>query len=199
MTVKSAILAAACAAAGVSGPLLLGSAESSAMPARSGTCLDAPRPGQHAHAHDQDRPAGAKRWPKWLYNEWRDEAGTGRIRYAELVSESPRPAAPGFSGPKLVLTLRKGGAGDDVILTVSEGQFDCPGAVCEINARFDGGEPHIYTAEPAQSSRRAVTLVEDEHEFVQNIKQADTLLLKTTLRTAANCEFAFNTAGLRWP
>jgi len=176
----------------------LNGAEASLEPRISKICVDPPRLGS-ARRNAENTHRVPRPWSRWLYNTWHDDVEGDDIRYAELVSDGLDPAS-GRAGLKLVLTLRRGGQQQDVILTLSEDQFDCPGPVCEVGARFDGGELQTYAARPAQNSSRSLTLIDAaEQTFMRNVKQADTLLLKTDLRMAAGCEFVFHTAGLRWP
>lgn len=199
MTVRSALLAIVWAMAGVCMPLSQSGATVSASTAKHGElCASIQGQTQVSSVRQRNHPVPARHWPKWLYNEWQDEAERQPARYAELVSESPGVAV-GRAGVKLVLTLRQSQLGDDVILTLSADKFNCPDRKCHIHASFNGGEPVIYQGRYAQSSLRTVALVGNQDTFIQNIKQTNTLLLRVDLGAAADCEFVFHTAGLRWP
>lgn len=200
MADKSAVLATIWAMIGIFGTVSHSGAKSLVKPTENNEmCVTAQHPDSMLRDGKDTVRAAARHWPRWLYNEAEDEVEGRQIRYAELVSASPNAAAFGRDGPKLVLTLRRGGPQEDVMLTLSEDQFDCPGSACKVKVQFDEGELQTYAARPAHNSVRALTLIDNEQTFVQHIQQANTLLLKADLRVAADCEFVFHTAGLRWP
>lgn len=139
-------------------------------------------------------------WPKWLYNEWRDRVSQTPTRYAELLSENAvRSRARQGAATRLAITLRSGPEGDDVILTLSKGRFNCVRSYCQLLARFDDGAILGYTGVAASSENANAVVLNEYASFVRHIRKSDSLMIRAELESEGTRDFSFDTVGLRWP
>jgi len=142
----------------------------------------------------------ARPWPKWLYNEWRDRANESPTRYAELLSDnSVQVRAQQGAHTRLAITLRSGPEGDDVILTLSKGRFECVRSYCQLMARFDNGAFLVYTGAALRSENANAILLNEYSSFLRQIRKASSLVIRAELEQEGSRDFAFDTVGLRWP
>lgn len=136
----------------------------------------------------------------WRYTQSKDEMRGTVTRFATLPAITEHSFAfPYSGGSKLVITLRRTGNADEVLLSVTKGQFTSCISHCTISARFDDGKVLTYTGSAAADGSHDVIFINEVSGFVRRIGQAKTLILEPEFFREGRRQFTFNVGGLRWP
>ncbi|MBQ6656690.1 MAG: hypothetical protein IJM64_05350 [Ottowia sp.] len=168
----------------------------------------APEPSELAPAAEEPQASASPAEPEapkpnWTYSESRDEMRNEVGAYfARAISKNEVNLGFPHGKARLLLTLRKSKKqGDDVMLTISEGQMDCLFQGCEMSARFDD-EP-VQTVRMAGSSDFLsgtifIARPRAAREFAAKLKKHQRLIVEVPLSNRLPEQFSFDISGLEW-
>ena len=131
----------------------------------------------------------------WVYHDDEDAEAGGRVRSAYVFARDPiGPAEAGKQAPRARLVLRQHPQwGDDVYLLSERGPFTC-GSPCELQVRFDDGEPRTVPGEIPETGEHAI-FVKDFDYFVARLPDATKVQIEVTLADGGPQTVVFEVGG----
>ena len=131
----------------------------------------------------------------WVYHDDEDAEAGGQVRTAYIFAQDPiGPAEAGKQAPRARLVLRRHPQwGDDVYLLSERGPFTC-GTPCELQVRFDDGEPRTVPGEIPDTGEHAI-FVKDFDYFVARLPDAKKVQIEVTLADGGAQTVVFEVGG----
>ena len=138
---------------------------------------------------------------KWNYEEIQDEMGRGNTKIAFVKSLNKVEFDFPYQGAqRATLMLRiHPEYGNDVILSIKQGQFLCNFDGCTVNVRFGEGEPVKYTASGPSDQSATLLFINNYKDFLANIKKVNRVSIEAQFFQEGNRVFHFDVSGLKWP
>ncbi len=137
---------------------------------------------------------------RWRYQSDKDSMRDVTSDFAANVSKNSVDIGAPYGHVELQILLRKGPKfGNDVIVSLSEGQVSCnilDG--CTIAARFDQGKIETFRASGSDSPLHPALFVRNVNGFVARLRTAKSVVLEVPTFTAGARQFEFDVAGLDW-
>lgn len=139
----------------------------------------------------------------WTYHENKDEMRNTVNYYATKLSENEvNFNFPYHGGSKAKITLRKHSEyGNDIIISISKGQFSCRYDSCSISAKFDDNKVEKYTVGESSSGSSDVLFISGQKnlkKFVSNLKKSKKVILELNFFDHGKEQFTFDIEGLDW-
>lgn len=108
---------------------------------------------------------------------------------------------PYSGGSKLTLILRKNSKNQDVLLSISKGQFICGMNECEAQFKFDDKPIQSITmseSDTHQSDALFVAYDKTEDEIIKQIKLSKKLVVEVKFYQEGAKQFTFDVSNLNW-
>lgn len=138
----------------------------------------------------------------WLYETKKDEMRGIETKFALTQSmNTVKFDFPYNGGSKLLLTIRKKGNDQDVMLAISKGQFICGIQKCEVIFKFDDKPLKSVTmvgSDTHQSDTLFVAFDKTESEIINQIKSSNKLVVEVKFYQEGSKQFTFNVSNLNW-
>jgi hypothetical protein len=136
----------------------------------------------------------------WNYREHKDEMAEQPVRTAEVSSVNHVEFDFLYRGAQQArLQLRAHPRyGNDAMLRIDRGQFNCAVSGCSVRVKFDDGEPQNYfMGEPDDHSTETL-FFSDYNTFVAKLRKASIVRIEAGFFQQGNHTFEFRTDGLDW-
>lgn len=136
----------------------------------------------------------------WNYSD-REDAMTGKTSHTALVlSTNEIEFDFPYSKPQRArLTLRKHPRyGNDVILAIERGQFNCRSDSCSVRVRFGDGQAQTFSMSEPQDNSSTQLFFDNYKRFVDQLRTVDTLRIEAQFYQEGNRVFEFGVDGLEW-
>lgn len=139
----------------------------------------------------------------WRYKETKDEMRNKTSYFASKTSNNTIELSfPYQGGSSITLMLRKHSEyGDDVMFTLSKGQFSCRIDGCNISVKFDDGNIEKYEVSEAESGSNDVLFLSGRKsmkKFMDKLKSAKKMVIEFPIYDYGRAQFTFDTQGLEW-
>lgn len=139
----------------------------------------------------------------WRYKETKDEMRNKTSYFASKTSNNTIELSfPYQGGSSITLMLRKHSEyGDDVMFTLSKGQFSCRIDGCNISVKFDDGNIEKYAVSEAESGSNDVLFLSGRKsmkKFMDKLKSAKKMVIEVPIYDYGRAQFTFDTQGLEW-
>lgn len=139
----------------------------------------------------------------WRYKETKDEMRNKTSYFASKTSNNTIELSfPYQGGSSITLMLRKHSEyGDDVMFTLSKGQFSCRIDGCSISVKFDDGNIEKYAVSEAESGSNDVLFLSGRKsmkKFMDKLKSAKKMVIEVPIYDYGRAQFTFDTQGLEW-
>lgn len=136
----------------------------------------------------------------WDYYENEDEMDNSKRYFAYTVSKNKLEFEfPYNGGSELILTLRKGKDGTDVILRIDKGQF--MGGLFGnevIRVKFDDNKPINFTYSSPDTGSSEVIFINNEKKFISLLKTAKKVKIEPMFFDVGSMIVDFDVDGLEW-
>ncbi|BCW89133.1 hypothetical protein sos41_22890 [Alphaproteobacteria bacterium SO-S41] len=121
-------------------------------------------------------------------------------KFACLISDTTLHFDFPYGDVSANLCIRKSPRwGNDVILSVSKGQFLCKYDGCSVRVRFDKNAVATYSVlEPSDNSTTSL-FVQGFDKFVSRTRKADVTIIEAEFYQSGWHQMVFETSGLKWP
>lgn len=136
----------------------------------------------------------------WKYTTEVDKMTSKKNYYAAIGSTNQLEfAAPYDGGSTAVITVRNQNKSNDVVLTISKGQFVCStGDGCTIKVRFDSDPAISFQADGPSDGSSDVLFLKPVGKFIKNIKKAKKVIVQAEFYEEGLKEMEFSPDGLKW-
>lgn len=139
----------------------------------------------------------------WRYKETKDEMRNKTSYFASKTSDNTIELSfPYQGGSSITLMLRKHSEyGNDVMFTLSKGQFSCRIDGCNISVKFDDGNIEKYAVSEAESGSNDVLFLSGRksmNKFMGKLKSAKKMVVEFPIYDYGRAQFTFDTQGLEW-
>lgn len=139
----------------------------------------------------------------WRYKETKDEMRNKTSYFASKTSNNTIELSfPYQGGSSITLMLRKHSEyGNDVMFTLSKGQFSCRIDSCNISVKFDDGNIEKYAVSEAESGPNDVLFLSGKKnmkKFMDKLKSAKKMVIEFPIYDYGRAQFTFDTQGLEW-
>ena len=139
----------------------------------------------------------------WQYKESKDEMRNKTSYFASKLSNNAvNLTFPYQGGSKISLMLRKHSEyGNDVMLSLSKGQFTCRIDGCHISVKFDEGNVEKYSMSEPESGTNDVLFISDSKsikKFMDKLKKSKKMVIEVQIYDYGRAQFTFDTQGLEW-
>lgn len=139
----------------------------------------------------------------WKYREAKDEMRNKTSYFASKSSNNSLELSfPYQGGSNLILTLRKHSEyGNDVMFSISKGQFSCRIDGCNISVKFDDGNIEKYEVSESESGSNDVLFIsgnKNMKKFMDKLKNAKKMVVEAPIYDHGRAQFTFDTQGLEW-
>lgn len=137
----------------------------------------------------------------WSYNENKDKMRGTSSFMASIASLNEIKLHASYDTAMLGLALRKNTNGNDVILALTGGIFNCRIDGCKISVKFDEGNIESYKmVESSSGNSKTLFVLGDKtiKSFASKLKKAKHLIIEVPIYNYGNAQFEFNVEGLNW-
>ena len=139
----------------------------------------------------------------WQYKESKDEMRNKTSYFASKLSNNAvNLAFPYQGGSKISLMLRKHSEyGNDVMFSLSKGQFTCRIDGCHISVKFDEGDVEKYSMDESESGTNDVLFISGSKsikKFMDKLKKSKKMVIEVSIYDYGRAQFTFDTQGLEW-
>lgn len=136
----------------------------------------------------------------WEYTNDVDQMTGNNNYYAKCISKTKIDFEfPYDGGSFFTLVVRSKGHGNEVLLTVSKGQFMTSlmsSESCKI--KFDDNQPIAFKYNMSNDASADVIFFDNSDEFVKKLITAKKLLIEATFFNEGNKVIEFDVSGLNW-
>lgn len=135
----------------------------------------------------------------WSYSENKDELRGSTDYFASVVSTNEvNFDFPYSGGSRLQITVRKSKAhGQDVIFSISDGQYVCGIYDCSGMISFDGAAEKLSLVPPADHDPKTL-FAKFSDAIIQKLQSADKVIVELPFYQEGNRQFTFDTKNLKW-
>lgn len=135
----------------------------------------------------------------WSYSESVDEMTEVTNYFATCQSTNEVEFDfPYGGGSHLSIVVRNMGKKNDVLFSISSGQFNSGIDGQKITLRIDGGEPFKVNCNSANDGSMDVLFASNASKIIEKIKAAKTLKVQAEFFQEGNKTFDFDVEGLQW-
>jgi len=136
----------------------------------------------------------------WSYSEQEDKMEGIKQYYASNTSTNEIEFEFPYSGGSTFdIIVRNNGKENEVLLTVSKGQFMMSIDGSErIKVKFDDEKPETYSYNSSADASSDVIFLNNSSKFLKKLKTAKKVMIETTFFDAGNKVIEFNVEGLKW-
>jgi len=136
--------------------------------------------------------------PVWKYTTETDEFSDSKQEFARLFSTNELnfdfPYNGGSRFQLIVRNLNKG-KGEEVLITVTQGQFQTYDE--NIKVRFDNGEPITYSISGASDGDSEVIFIKKSSSFISNLKNSSSIKVEAPFYDAGRQVIYFDTENYK--
>ncbi len=136
----------------------------------------------------------------WIYSDEKDAISQKTINQAAIFSSNAIEFRPPYEEKQRArLFLRKHPRyGNDVILTIKRGQFQCRYDDCSITVRFGDGKARKFSAGEPSDRSSDMLFIKDYNGFLSQLRKVDKIYIEAAFFQEGNHVFEFETGGLEW-
>lgn len=138
--------------------------------------------------------------PNWFYEE-REDKMTGAKKYYAICESTNQIDFdfPYNGGSTMGIQVRNMGQGNEVLITISKGQFMSNYDNSEfLRAKFDDEQPmNLSYSEPSDGSSDVI-FISSANKFIAKLKTAKKLMLEAPFYNSGRQIGEFNLEGLEW-
>jgi hypothetical protein len=136
----------------------------------------------------------------WEYQESTDELTRQRSKSAMVNSTNVLEFEFPYSGKQRgQLTVRTHPRyGQDVIISVTKGQFLCGVESCLINVRFDEGNIQQYAVSEPDDHSTTSLFIQNRAQFLANVRRSKTVRIEAQFFQSGTRVLEFAVDGLKW-
>jgi len=140
----------------------------------------------------------------WFNNVSKDEMRGTETRSTRTISTNQADFEfPYNGGSNLVLTIRKGKSGTDLIINITKGQFICSSFDgCKVNFKFDSGNIQAVTMVGSDTHDTDVLFVQSEStakKLIEKLKVSKKLIVEPSFFQEGTKQFIFDVDGFKEP
>lgn len=137
--------------------------------------------------------------PNWTYETERDEMRDATNRFASSASTNTVDMGFPYDTVQMRIMLRDHAEhGRDIMLVVSEGQYQCGYRGCSISAKFDDGEIQTFSVNEADGGTNGVLFIQNQPRFLAALRSAERVTIEARFYSRGSQQFSFNIGGLQW-
>ncbi|MFD1258944.1 hypothetical protein ACFQ3S_19220 [Mucilaginibacter terrae] len=136
---------------------------------------------------------------KWSYEEKVDKMTSEKTRFATIDSDNQLQFEfPYDGGSTATLLIRKNGKSNEVLLSISKGQFNTTSDGASVKVRFDDNKASTFSCSTSSDGSSDLLFINNENKFITKLKKAKKLIIQAEFYEAGLKEMEFSTAGLKW-
>ncbi len=140
----------------------------------------------------------------WFNNVSKDEMRGTETRSTRTISINQADFEfPYNGGSNLILTVRNGKSGTDLIINITKGQFICSSFDgCKVNFKFDNGNIQSVTMVGTDTHDTDVLFVQSEattKKLIEKLKVSKKLIVEPSFFQEGTKQFTFNVEGFKEP
>ena len=133
----------------------------------------------------------------WDYSEEVDKMSSAKNYYAVInATELLNFDAPYDGGSTATLTIRNKAKANEVILSISKGQF--ASSDLAVKVRFDATPAASYQASEPSDGSTDVIFIENSAKFLKKLKTAQKLIIEAEFFESGLKTMEFNVKGFKW-
>jgi hypothetical protein len=137
--------------------------------------------------------------PTWVYTDQKDQSSSRIIHSATINAKEPIQFRPPYNGGSVAtLEIRKMRGQTNVILEISNGQFNSNYYGQFVDVSFDGGRSVTYPCMRSTDSDPRYLFINFESGFITKLKRTHTLCIQTTFYNDEIRDIQFEVGGFRW-
>lgn len=166
------------------------------------------KPVKQSHTQESVQPTNATsesvKPENWFNNVSKDEMRGTETRSTRTISTNQADFEfPYNGGSNLVLTVRKGKSGTDLIINITKGQFICSSFDgCKVNFKFDSNNIQSVTMVGSDTHDTDVLFVQNEttaKKLMEKMKVSKKLIVEPSFFQEGTKQFIFNVEGFKEP
>jgi hypothetical protein len=145
-------------------------------------------------------PIAESKEPNWQYSDSKDEMEGTTSYFATTTSTNQVDFDfPYDGGSTMDLTLRNMGQGNEVVITISKGQFMTSISDDEtIKLKFDDGKPFSVSYNSANDGSSNVIFPNQSKKIISKIRNSKKLMIEASFFNSGRKIFNFELDGLDW-
>ncbi|MGV3529130.1 MAG: hypothetical protein ACO1OO_09560 [Flavisolibacter sp.] len=135
----------------------------------------------------------------WSYDEDEDKMDGSKSYYAICRSKNEVFFDfPYNGGSKMNIIVRKMDGLNEVLLTISHGQFSSAYSHGTGRIKYDDEKPMTYSYSEASSGSSDVIFLKPAKNIITKLKAATSVMVEAPFYDAGKRQFEFDVSGLRW-
>jgi hypothetical protein len=135
----------------------------------------------------------------WSYSEDVDKATSAKNYYAAVnANQLLNFPFPYDGGSTATLTIRNNDNKNEVILTVSKGQFVASVDGGSVKIGFDDARPVKYSASEPSDGSTNVLFIENSNKLIKKIKASQKVIIEAGFYESGLKTMDFNVKGFKW-
>lgn len=135
----------------------------------------------------------------WSYRSERDEMRSATDQFAQTASLNTENMGFPYERVQMQLLLRKSAQyGRDIILMLTEGQFQCRFDGCNVHIKFDDGPIQTFSVNESDSGTGRALFIVNQSRFLSQLRHAHRLTVEAQFFDRGAEQFSFNVDRLEW-
>lgn len=135
----------------------------------------------------------------WTHTSERDEMRNATNRFATTRSTNVENFGFPYNEVRMEIMLRDSAQhGRDILLLLTEGQYQCRYDGCTISVKFDDGEIQRFSVNEAAGGRSDALFIVNQQRFLSALRQAERVTIEAQFFQVGSQQFTFNVGGLEW-
>ena len=135
----------------------------------------------------------------WSYSEDVDKMTSAKNYYAAVNADNLLSFPfPYDGGSTATLTIRNKNNKNEVILTVSKGQFVTSVEERSVKIRFDGARPVKYAVSESSDGSTNVVFIDNSNKLIKKLKASRTVIIQAGFYESGLKTMDFNVKGFKW-
>jgi hypothetical protein len=149
---------------------------------------------------DTTEQSSEKKSENWNYSEDVDKMeGTKQFFASNTSTNEIEFEFPYDGGSTFDILVRNTGKENEVLLTVSKGQFMTSINGSEtLKVKFDENKPENYSYNSASDASMDVIFLNNSKKFINNLKKSKKVMIEATFFDAGSKVIEFDVEGLKW-
>ncbi len=136
---------------------------------------------------------------KWTYSEHEDKMTSKKTYFASIdANEELQFDFPYDGGSTATIALRKGKNGNEVLLSVSKGQFNTGVDGSEVTVRFDQNKAITFSCSEPSDNSSDLLFINNATKFIANAKKAKKMIIQAEFYQSGLQTMEFDIVGLKW-
>lgn len=154
---------------------------------------------EYSSAQDSTKEKEEKLKTSWVYSEDIDEMDNTETYYASTTSTNEVEFDfPYNGGSTFQLLIRNIKGKNEVIITVSKGQFVSSYIDNNVRVKFDDAQPVNYSYSESTSASADLIFINNSSAFISKLKKSKSLWVEATFFNEGNIIMKFDTEGFEW-